>query len=80
VISLPASVDVLVAFIDDQSELKKVATVKRLISAQANQLCRCSTVVWDKYFTVPDNVISLPASVDVLVAFIDAQSELKKVA
>lgn len=35
VISLPASVDVLVAFIDDQSELKKVATVKRYLTTIA---------------------------------------------
>ena len=34
-ISLPASVDVLVAFIDDQSELKKVATVKRYLTTIA---------------------------------------------
>lgn len=35
VISLPASVDVLVAFIDAQSELKKVATVKRYLTTIA---------------------------------------------
>jgi len=35
VVSLPASVDVLVDFIDDQSELKKVATVKRYLTTIA---------------------------------------------